>query len=247
MTRISRRKVSGLALAALGAAAIGLPAGGALAQGAPYVEGRHYTRLTPAVPVSTPPGIVEVVEVFSYGCPACWQAQPVVNKLKAALPARARMVYVPASFIPAEAWPMFQRAYVTAQAMGIADKAHDQMFDAIWRTGEIRLVDRTTNRIVSPLPTIEDAARFYARVAGVKAEDFVATSKSFAVETKVQQAERLVRAYRADSTPTFVVHGKYKLEPRAVGSYDEAIKLILFLVDRELASMGNAATSTSGK
>jgi thiol:disulfide interchange protein DsbA len=219
-----------------------------VAQAAPYVEGRHFSRLNPPVQVSTPPGVVEVVEVFSYGCPACWQAVPVVQQLKKALPAgKAQVVYVPASFIPAEAWPMFQRAYITAQALGIADKVHDQVFDAVWRTGEIPLTDPATGRIRSKLPTIEDAARFYARHAGVKEADFVAASKSFAVETKVSQAEKLVRAYRADSTPTFVVAGKYRVEPRNAGGYEEVIRVIRYLVDRELASMPATAAPAAGR
>jgi thiol:disulfide interchange protein DsbA len=244
MLSISRRIVSILALisSVVGAMAYSTAS---LAQAAPYVEGRHYTRLSPAVPSSTDPGTVEVVEVFSYGCPACWQALPTVNKLKKLLPARAQVVYVPASFIPSEAWPMFQRAFITAQSLGIAEKGHDQMFDAVWRTGEIPLIDKATGRVRPKLPTIDDAAAFYARVAGVKPADFVAASKSFAVETRVAQAEKLVRAYRADSTPTFVVAGKFKVEPRNAGGYEEVIGIIRFLVDRELASAPPAPAAAS--
>jgi thiol:disulfide interchange protein DsbA len=212
----------------------------AAAQAAPFVEGRHFTRLTPAVPPSTPPGTVEVVEVFSYGCPACWQALPVLQRMKKLLPAKAQFVYIPASFKPSEAWPMFQRAYLTAQALGVADKVHEEMFDAIWRTGEIPLVDTATGRMRPRLPTIEDAARFYAKRTGVKEADFVAASKSFAVETRVTQAEKLMRAYRVDSTPTFVVAGKYKVNG---GSYEDIIAITKYLVDRELASAPPAAAA----
>ena len=220
--RIVSNLISILALATAGIASTAT----AFAQGAGVapVEGRQYSRLNPAVPQSTPPGTVEVTEVFSYGCPACWQALPTVNKLKKALPPKAVLTYVHASFNPAEAWPMFQRAFLTAQTMNIAEKTHDQMFDAIWRTNEIPLVDKASGRIRNPLPTIDDVAKFYERVAGVKAADFVATSKSFAVETKIAQTEKLFRAYRADSTPTFVVAGKYKIEPRNAGGYDDAIE-----------------------
>jgi len=236
MRAFARTIVSAVAVigATLGASAAlaQAPAGGTPA----LVEGKHYTRITPAVPQSTPPGTVEVTEVFSYGCPACFQASGFVAKLKKSLPPKAVMTYVPASWIQAEAWPMFQRAYLTAQAMGIAEKTHDEMFQAIWRTGEIPLTDPATGRIRRPLPTIEDAAKFYAKHAGVKAEDFVATSKSFAVETRIGQAEKLVRAYRAESTPTFVVAGKYKVA--TLGSYDEVIGVVRALVDRELAEIG---------
>lgn len=200
----------------------------------PFVEGTHYSRLNPSVATSTPVGTVEVVEVFSYGCIGCFQAQPTVKKLKAALPTQCKMVYVPASFIPSEAWPMFQRAYLTAQVLGIADRTHDAVFDAVWQTGEIPLLDASKRRMRDPLPTIDAAAQFYARHAGIKAEDFLLASKSFAVETRIGQSERLVRAYRADSTPTFVVNGKWKVESRSLRTYDELIQLVLFLVAKEL-------------
>jgi protein dithiol oxidoreductase (disulfide-forming) len=198
-----------------------------------FVEGRQYSRLSPAVPVSVAPGKIEVTEVFSYGCPACFQAQSMMQSLKARLPANVQVVYVPAAFNPAEAWPMFQRAYLTAQVMGIAEQNHEAMFTAIWATGELPLVDPATRRLRGKLPTIEDAARFYAKRAGIKEADFIATSKSFAVETRVNQAEQRVRAYRADSTPTFIVNGKYKVELNAVGTYDAAAQVIRFLVAKE--------------
>ena len=51
------------------------------------------------------PGKVEVMEVFSYGCPACNHFQPTMKKIKAALPANAQLVYLPASWNAAENWP----------------------------------------------------------------------------------------------------------------------------------------------
>lgn len=237
MRMFLRGIVSSMALIA-GTAFAQAPAAGAAAGGQPLVEGRQYTVLNPAVPQSTPAGVVEVVEVFSYGCPACNQASPFVAKMRKALPAKAKMVYVPASWNPSEAWPMFQRAYLTAQAMGVAEKVHDQVFEAVWRTGEIPLTDPSTGRLRPKLPTIEDAAKFYAAHAGVKAEDFVATSKSFAIETKVGQTDKLVKAYRAESTPTFVVAGKYKVDSHSAADFEGMTKIVLALVDRELQGTG---------
>src|SRR5262245_64347935 len=78
-----------------------------------WTEGQHYFRLDSAKRTATPAGTVEVLEVFSYGCPACNQFAPVAKKLSASLPSNAKMAYLPASFNPAEDWPMFQRAYIT--------------------------------------------------------------------------------------------------------------------------------------
>src|SRR5665213_2162684 len=100
-----------------------------------WVEGTHYLLLQSPQPTSVPAGKVEVTEVFSYACPACNHFYPVVNRLKASLPANAVVDFVPASFIPTEDWPMFQRAYYTALILGVETQhTHDAMFDAVWKT-----------------------------------------------------------------------------------------------------------------
>lgn len=198
-----------------------------------WVEGKHYFAVTPAQRTSVPKGKVEVMEVFSYGCPACNQFNAVAKKIQSSLPPNAQLVYLPASFIPSEAWPMFQRAYFAAQAMGIADRTHDQMFDAVWRGGELAISDPTTRRLKNPLPSIEDAGKFYARVAGVKAADFVAAAKSFGTEVKMKNADAFILAAHVDSTPTMVVNGKWRYSPQSVGTYDGMVELTNFLVAKE--------------
>jgi thiol:disulfide interchange protein DsbA len=200
-----------------------------------WVEGKHYFRVTPPQPTSVPAGKVEVMEVFSYGCPACNAFQPIIKQLKAALPPNAQMVYLPASFIPSEDWPMFQRAYFTAQALGIADKTHDEMFKAVWVTGELAAIDPTTHRIKSTIPTIEDAAKFYQRTAGVKAETFLATAKSFGVEAKMRMADAEIGAADVTGTPTIIVNGKYRLQTQTAGGIDQMVQLVKYLVARESA------------
>ena len=108
-----------------------------------WVAGMHYT-VIPTQRTNVPAGKVEVMEVFSYGCPACNSFRPVMKKLKAALPPNAQLTYLPASWNTAENWPLFQRAYLTAQSLGIADKAHEAMYDAIWTTGELGVADPVT-------------------------------------------------------------------------------------------------------
>ena len=166
-----------------------------------WKEGTHYFLISPAQPTSLPPGKVEVTEVFSYGCPICNRFLPVMHKLASSLPASAVVDYVPASFIPSEDWPMFQRAYITAQVLGVADRAHDAMFAAVWETGELGTLDPVTQRLKAHLPTIEDAARFYHRVTGVSVADFTGAASSMAVNTKVDHADDLVAKYGVSGTP----------------------------------------------
>jgi protein dithiol oxidoreductase (disulfide-forming) len=206
-----------------------------------WVAGKHYTAIAPQR-TQVPAGKIEVMEVFSYGCPACNQFRPVMKQLAAALPKNAQIVYLPASWNAAENWPMFQRMYLTALTLGVADKTHDGMYDAIWTTGELGVVDKGTNRLKTKQPSIEDAAKYYQRVAGVKAQDFVNASKSFGVDLKIKQAEAQIKAMQIASTPTLVVAGKYRINNDAYRTVDEIIEVVNFLVAKESAAIAPAKT-----
>jgi protein dithiol oxidoreductase (disulfide-forming) len=214
---------------------------GSAAQAANWVAGKHYSVIPQAQRTNVAPGKVEVMEVFSYGCPACNSFRPTMKKLQASLPTNAQLVYLPASWNAAEAWPMFQRAYLTAQSLGVAEKAHDSMFEAIWTTGELGISDPQTRRLKTKLPTIDDAAKFYQRVAGVKAADFVNASKSFGVDLKMRQADKQIVAMQVTGTPTLVVNGKYRVNNENLKTADEVVELVRFLVARETAPAPAAA------
>ena len=164
-------------------------------------------------------------------------------ELAAALPKNAQIVYLPASWNAPENWPMFQRMYLTALSLGVADKTHEAMYDAIWTTGELGIIDKNTRRLKTRLPTIEDAAKFYERTAGVKPHDFVNASKSFGVDLKIKQAEAQIKAMQIASTPTLVVAGKYRINNDAFRTVDEIVDLVSFLVAKE---SGAAAAKPAG-
>lgn len=197
-----------------------------------FVAGKNWFAVEPPQPTSTGDKI-EVLEVFSYACPACNLFQPTMNKLKAALPADAEIAHLPAGFRPDEDWPTFQRAFYAAQALGILDKVHDATFDAIWKDdGPLRISDPVTNRPRKPMPSIEDVGKFYAQY-GVRAEEFVGVATSFAVNTKVKRSDQQLKAYGVDSTPTLIVNGKYRLTATSAGGVDKVVPLVLFLIDKE--------------
>lgn len=214
----------GLAFAALAHAA-----------GDTFEAGKNWFAVEPPQPTSTGDR-VEVVEVFSYACPACNAFLPTMEKLKAALPADAELIYLPASFRSDEDWPVFQRAYYAAQALGIAGKTHSATFDAVWKEdGTLHIADATTHRPLKPLPTIENVAALYAKF-GVKTEDVVATANSFAVNAKMKQADAQLKAYGVDSTPSLIVNGKYRLTVASAGGIDKVVPLVRFLIAKDSAS-----------
>jgi protein dithiol oxidoreductase (disulfide-forming) len=194
-----------------------------------WTEGQDYYVITPAQDTSVPAGKIEVLEVFSYGCPACNAFQATMQLLKKNLPPNAQLAFLPAAFNPPEDWPMFQRAYFTAQALGIAERTHQHMFDAVWQTGELATSDPQTHRLKNPMPSIEDAARLYALWTGIKAADFLAMAHSFGVDMKMRAADAQITAMQVPSTPCIVVAGRYRVS-EAVHDPGRLIELLRYLV-----------------
>jgi protein dithiol oxidoreductase (disulfide-forming) len=200
-----------------------------------WAEGENYVRLSPEQRTNVGPGKVEVMEVFSYACPACNGFQPTMDKLRRALPANAQLVFLPAAFHEEEDWPMFQRAYFAAQSLGIADKTHQGIFDAVWKTGELAVVDPVSHRLKSPQPSLQNAARVYARLGGVKPEEFVAAANSFSVDVKIRGTNAQILAMEIPGTPCIVVNGRYKVLMDSVAAPEQLIDLVRFLVAKESA------------
>lgn len=198
-----------------------------------WVQGRNFDVIDPVQQTHVGAGKVEVMEVFSFGCPACNQFQPVIAALEKNLPANAQMVFLPAAFLPAEDWVVFQRAYFAAQALGIETRTHQAMFDAVWETGELQTVDTDTHRLKNPLPSIEDVAKFYERLTGVKAAVFLATARGAAVDRKMKAADAQIVAMHVPGTPCIIVNGKYRINVDTLQTQDDLIGLVRYLVDKE--------------
>jgi thiol:disulfide interchange protein DsbA len=217
----------------LGALALVLASSAQAAQ--TWVEGTHYARLTPVQRTTVPAGKVEVLEVFSYGCPGCNQFQPVIEQLRKGLPSNAQMAFLHASFRTDENWPMFQRAFYAAQSLGIADRTHQAIYDAVWKTGELSVVDRANGRLKRQLPTLQDAAKCYERLAGVEQATFLAAANSFGVDVKMRAADAQINAMQVPSTPCIVVNGKYRVNMDSMHSVDDLLGVVNFLVAKEAA------------
>lgn len=201
-----------------------------------WVEGKNYFRIEPAQPKVSNTDKVEVAEVFSYACPSCNAFHPMIDQLAKSLPSYAVMAYLPVSFMPQENFPMFQRAFLTAQALGVADKANDAMYDAVWKSKELssERADGQGLKPMSELPTLTDAANFYAKF-GADPKEFVAVANSFSINTQVKRADQLVKAYGVEGTPTIVIDGKYRIDGPSAGGYAQMVELAKYLAAKEAA------------
>jgi thiol:disulfide interchange protein DsbA len=198
-----------------------------------WKEGVHYFRIPNPVATSSP-GKVEVLDVFSYGCPACNAFEPTWNRVRASLPPQAKVAYVHAAFNPQEDWVTFQRAFLAAQALGVGETHHDAFYDAVWGKRTLAIMDEQHHLVPqSKMPTIQDIATFYAKL-GVDREKFLAQASSFNIDMQMRRSDQLVIAAEVDSTPTIIVAGKYRVTPRSAGGLDQTVELVRFLVEREI-------------
>ncbi|WP_024891710.1 thiol:disulfide interchange protein DsbA/DsbL [Luteimonas huabeiensis] len=194
------------------------PPAPAAPQGPAPVEGTNYVTIQNGQPFQPLDGKIEVVEVFGYTCPGCAAFEPTFRAWKARQPADVRVTALAAPF--GGYWMPYARAFYTAESMGLVERTHDKMFEAIH-------IERSL-----PVQNVSDQqiANFYAK-HGADAAQFASTMQSFAVNAKLKRAEQFIARSGVDSTPTLVVNGKY----RVIGgrSYDDVLNTVEHLIARE--------------
>ncbi len=179
-----------------------------------FQQGKHYQRLTPTQPTSSSPEQVEVAEVFWYGCSHCYNFDPYVERWLTRKPDEVNFVRIPAVWNPLVKF--HARAFYAAQALDKESVMHTAFFREIHLNG---------NALDTEAKLIDFFGNF-----GVSADDFSAAFNSFAVHTKLQQAETLARRYRVTSVPLVVVNGKYTTSATMTGGYDTLMEVIDELV-----------------
>ena len=183
-----------------------------------------YELVQPPQPTDTPDK-VEVVEVFWYGCPHCYSFLPTMEQYSKGKPDYVAVRHMPAIF--RDSWVAHARAFYTADVLGVQEKIHRPLFEAIH-------VRRQS------LDTRESLAAFFEQ-HGVSKDDFEKAWDSFAVQTLMRKSQVMQQRYGVRGTPTVIVNGKYRVSGSLAGPPQEMIKVIEALVERERSSQ-----STSG-
>jgi thiol:disulfide interchange protein DsbA len=183
-----------------------------------FQEGVHYRRLSPTQPTHVSPGQVEVIEVFWYGCAACYAIEPKLESWSAkSKPAYAVLERIPATWN--DITRFHGRVFYAANALGKLDTLHAAIF-------------RELHAASNPLNTAAAASALFAE-HGVSKADFQKTFDSFGVESKLQRADVLNRRYRVQGTPSFVVNGKFTTDVSSAGGEDALFALLNELIARE--------------
>ncbi|HWT15714.1 MAG TPA: thiol:disulfide interchange protein DsbA/DsbL [Patescibacteria group bacterium] len=192
-----------------------------------FQSGTHYFPIDPPQPGWVGDRI-EVVEAFSYACAACAAFEPHAREWRKRQPANVQFTLLPVQFNAT--WEMFARGYYAAEALGIAEKAHQAVFDGVHVKRDLR--------------TLDDLAKVYAQF-GKTAAQFLAATKSFGVEAKVKRAKLMAPRYQVEGTPMLVVAGKYRITTKSAGSYAQMFDVADFLIAREAAARQSAPSAAA--
>ena len=185
-----------------------------------YQAGVDYALVSPAQPTGAPAGQVEVLELFWYGCPHCFEFEPLLDKWVKNKPAYVDFVHMPAVF-PSNHWRPQARAFYTAQVLGVLDKVHEPMFHAM-HDEQRRMA------------TEDEIAPLFAKY-GVSRDEFDKAWNSFAVEAKVRRARDMTARYGIEGVPAIIVNGKYRVGGRMARSFDRMLDIVSYLVKKEAA------------
>ena len=203
------------------AVALLLPAFAAQAQSTAPVAEKDYVEIPNGSPLDPGNGQVVVEEYFNYACPGCNGFEPRFAEWTRHLPTYVRLDHVPAAF--RADFVQYARAYYAAQALGVAEEAHQAVYDGIHRTrtlpGEGQKPDEA--RI----------AKFYADF-GVDADEFLAAMQSFGVNLKVRRATEHMQRIKIPETPSVVVNGRYLVRGESI---EDLFRIASALIEQEHA------------
>ena len=185
---------------------------------APLVEGTDYAVIPDGKPFAPVKGKIEVVEVFGYTCIHCARLEPTLVTWKKTLSRDVQLTPVPAAF--GGYWIPYARAFYAAKQLGVQERTHQAVFDALHKSGSLPIQNVSADEIAS----------FYAS-QGVDRAKFLAALRGPEIDAQLNHARDWVGAAGVEGTPTIIVNGKYRVTGGR--TYTDMLKIVDRLIARE--------------
>ncbi|BCE00811.1 thiol:disulfide interchange protein DsbA/DsbL [Marinicellulosiphila megalodicopiae] len=184
-----------------------------------FVEGTHWSVLNEPLEYKLKKGEIGVIwEVFSYSCSHCNAFEPFIKQWRKSAP--EEIAFEPVPVMWNAKFNTQATAFYTAQLLNVPEQAHGKLFDAIHITR-------------AKIGSLEDFAQFYSNF-GISEDRFISTSKSFAVKSMVDNAQKI--STQVDATPTLIVNGKYLITTKMVPNRQTILEVAQYLVERDAAN-----------
>ena len=159
---------------------------------------------------------IEVMEIFWYGCIHCYQMDAPLNAWVKKLPSDVYFKRVPG--LPNPSWAPMAKAFYAMETLGVAEKLHTPLFDAINKS-------KTLN------PTDEKAAIAWVTAqSGMDKLKVEQAFKSFTINTNLNRAAQIFRASGATGVPSLVIDGKFITSSTMSGGNEQALKVTDYII-----------------
>jgi thiol:disulfide interchange protein DsbA len=158
-------------------------------------------------------GVVDVVEVFWYGCGHCFNLAPVTAKWAKQQDSSVNYQKMPVTWGPIH--QLHAKLFYTIEALGIGDTAHSAVFTAMHKEG---------NFLGS-----EGAILKFLEKLGVDQSETIKYMNSFSVRQKVKRAIELSKQFKVTATPMIFVDGQYRIE--AKGGHSKMLKVVDHVIE----------------
>lgn len=179
-----------------------------------FEAGKDYLPLDKPAPVEAPAGRIEVVEFFWYNCPHCNAFEPALEAWIKRAPKDVAVRRIPVAF--SSAFQDQQRLYYTLEAMGLVERLHTKVFQAI----------HVERKRLEKADVIAD----WVASQGVDKAKFMEQFASFSVASKVSRAGQLTAAYKVEGVPAMGVAGRFYTDGTLTRSMDRSLQVVDYLV-----------------
>ena len=189
--------------------------------------GRDFDKTVQTINNETP-NKIEVTELFWYGCSHCYQMEAPLHAWLKKLPADVVFKRVPG--LPNQSWAPMAKAYYAMETLGVLEKLHTPLFDAIHK-------QKTLN------PTDEKATiDWITKQAGLDKSAVENAFRSFSMNTSLNRAASIFRASGATGVPSLIINGEFITSSTMAGSNYAALKTADYIIENIRAEKAKAAT-----
>ena len=159
---------------------------------------------------------IEVMEIFWYGCPHCYHMEEPLNAWVKKLPKDVYFKRVPG--LPNASWAPMAKAYYAMDALGVGEKLHTPLFEAVHKSKTLNPTDETA------------AIAWVTQQSGLDKLKVEQAFKSFSTNTNLNRAAQIFRASGATGVPTLVIDGKYITSATQAGGNEQALKVADYII-----------------
>ena len=178
---------------------------------AEYKLGVDYRIVENPLPVKKD-GVVEVSETFWYGCNACYQFNPAVDRWAERQGSDVVFTKIPVTW--GQIHQLHASLYYTIEALNLDPSTHSAVFVTIHKEGNFLQSQKAIQSFLSKFGVAPEVSAQYLN--------------SFTVKQRVNRSIKHSRQLKVSSVPMMIVDGKYIIESK--GSYENILKVVDYVV-----------------